>query len=474
MTPLVPLAIFGWIPVTLMLFALLPPRRAAVVALVGGWLFLPVAGFKVSGIPAYDKSVAATLPVLLGALLFDTQRLLGFRLKWWDVPMLVLCLCPMATSISTDKGVYDGTSAVLSHVLLWGLPYLVGRIFFTDLASMKELAMGVLVGAIVYVPLCLLEVRISPQLHRAVYGFYQNSFLLHVRYGGYRPMVFMNHGLMVGFWMAMGTVVCAMAWLSRSVRHVLGVPIAVCLIVLVMTTILCKAVGAIAIMGVGLVAVFVVRRRPWPIVLILAAIPLYVTVRASGLVAKDSITSLVALVVDAERLQSLQGRMTQEDLFGARALQRPVFGWSGWDFFPRDEAGKPYRGVDALWTIMLGAYGLVGLTSFLLAMLVPIVRFMRCYPVRFWRHAEVAPGGAMALVLLMWVCDSLLNGMPTPIYPVLAGALGATAGLQRKPHRSGRPMGDVCLARGGEMGGGARVRVRTPAGAAGGGPSAAV
>ena len=35
MTPLVPLTMFGWIPVVLFLFSRFPPRRAVIIAFVG-------------------------------------------------------------------------------------------------------------------------------------------------------------------------------------------------------------------------------------------------------------------------------------------------------------------------------------------------------------------------------------------------------------------------------------------------------
>ena len=47
---LVSLALFGWIPVVFFLFLFLPPRRAVSTSLLVGWLFLPVAGYRLTGI----------------------------------------------------------------------------------------------------------------------------------------------------------------------------------------------------------------------------------------------------------------------------------------------------------------------------------------------------------------------------------------------------------------------------------------
>lgn len=439
MSPLVPLATFGWFPITMVLFAIFPPRRAVVVALVAGWLFLPVvpAGlFKISGIPAYDKSLAVTLPILIGMLCFDTHRFLSFRPKWWDASMLVLFASAVAASLSNGRGWYDGLSAASMLITTWGLPYFIGRICFDDLESLKELAIGVAIGGLVYIPCCLAEIRLSPQMHNAIYGFHQHSFLQHIRGGSYRPMVFMAHGLMVGFWMAAATIVCAAGWRSGAMRTVAGISSLWVLVVLAVTTILCKAVFAIGLMVVGLVIILIMRRI-WAILLLLAMIPSYIVVRVYGVIPREAIVSSVEGFAAPDRVQSLEARLIQEDLFSAKALERPWFGWTGWDFFPVDEEGKNMtRGVDPLWIIMLGTKGVVGLASFLLVFLLPVMLFMRRYPVRYWRRPDVAMAAALALVVLLWMCDSLLNGHPTPIYTVAAGGLAAATGLPGRRERT--------------------------------------
>src|SRR5438105_15401416 len=95
---LVPLTLFGWIPCVLALFALLPPRRAVITAFLAAWLFLPMAGYKVPGLPGYTKMSATALGVLMGAAIFDTDRLLAFRPRWIDVPRILWRTSPFASS----------------------------------------------------------------------------------------------------------------------------------------------------------------------------------------------------------------------------------------------------------------------------------------------------------------------------------------------------------------------------------------
>ena len=199
----------GWIPLLLAIFALLPARRAVLAGFVLGWLFLPNAEFALAGLPDYTKTSATSLGCLLGALVFNGGRLLALRPRLMDVPMMVWVGCPFITSLSNGLGPYDGVSAVAEQAVVWGVPYLLGRAYVSDLAGLREMAVALVLAGLVYVPLCLFEIRMSPQLHRIFYGFHPHEFVQHIRYGGYRPMVFMQHGLMVAT--LMGTADAARA-----------------------------------------------------------------------------------------------------------------------------------------------------------------------------------------------------------------------------------------------------------------------
>ena len=90
--------------------SLLPARRAVVASIVGAWLLLPPAAIPISGLPDYDKMMAATLGIMLGTLIFQPNRLLEFRPRWFDLPMLCWCLAPLISSLDNGLGLYDGLS----------------------------------------------------------------------------------------------------------------------------------------------------------------------------------------------------------------------------------------------------------------------------------------------------------------------------------------------------------------------------
>ena len=108
----------------------------------------------------------------------------------------------------------------LNQTVTWGIPYFLGRIYFNDLQGLRELSVAIFIGGLIYVPFCLYEIRFSPQLHRLLYGYHQHDFSQTFRFGGYRPMVFMQHGLMVGMWMGMATLAGIwLAWTGALATH---------------------------------------------------------------------------------------------------------------------------------------------------------------------------------------------------------------------------------------------------------------
>ncbi len=108
----------------------------------------------------------------------------------------------------------------------------------------KELLLALFIGGLVYAIPMLIEVRLSPQINVWVYGFFQHSFAQTIRFGGYRPVVFLDHGLWVAFF-AMTAMIAGLAlWrVEKFVKHramyFFGA------VYLGIVLILCKSVGAL-------------------------------------------------------------------------------------------------------------------------------------------------------------------------------------------------------------------------------------
>jgi hypothetical protein len=437
------IALFAWIPLVLSFFTMLRPRHAVLAAYLGGWLFLPVWGMRIAVLPDLDKVTVTSMSVLLGVALFDANRLLAFRPRWFDLPMLAWCVAPFFSSIDNRLGYYDGASALLAHAVQWGLPYLIGRLYFADYEGVRELAVAIFVGGLVYVPLCWIEMRLSPQLHVWVYGIRQHSFAQAVREGGYRPMVFMQHGLAVAMWMTAASLCGVWLWLSGSLRRVLDVPVAWLLPLLLLTTILCRSKGATLCLMAGLGVLVWVRyaRNAFPLLLLVALAPSYMLLRTAQYVQTARMLDLASHVFPPERLQSLATRLNAEDLLTERAMQAKWFGWGRWN--PDDpphpkwrvynEKGKDIAPTDGLWVIVLGTTGIVGLAAITTSLLLPVLLYRHRVPPGWWAHPLAAPGAALAVLLPLYMIDCLMNAMLNPVFVL---AVGGLAGLGAKAPRT--------------------------------------
>ena len=422
----VPVALFGWPLVSLALCALLPARRAVISAYVAAWLFLPVYQFLIPGLPDWTKTSATSISLLLGLMIFDFRRIIAFRPRWIDLPMVIWCLCPMASSLANGLGPYDGVSICLDQTVTWGIPYLLGRLYFGDVDSLRDLALGLFIGGLVYIPFCLYEIRMSPQLHKFVYGFHQHSFAQTHRFGGWRPTVFMDHGLMVGMWMSMASLVGIWLRVSGGLRSFRGISLLWFLVPLVVTSVLCKSAGALVLLLAGLLLLFWVRRFQTraPIYILSVVAPLYILVRATGIWSGAELVEAAGMV-SSERAGSLATRLAQEDLLAEKAMKQPVFGWgrskSRWRVM--DESGKDISITDGLWVIEFGQRGLFGLVSMLGVFLLPGVALVRRIPVREWTLTYAAPAAALATVVGLFLLDCIPNAHIMPVFVLAAGGI---------------------------------------------------
>lgn len=431
-------ALYIWIPFVLFLFALLPPRRAVISAFILAWLFLPEAQIKFQGLPDFTKTTATCVGVLLAVFIFDINRLLSFRPSIWDIPMLAWCLEPIATSISNGLGSHDGFSWAFMQTVSWFLPYFIGRLYFKTLSDFHELAIGIFIGGLIYVPFCLYEIRMSPQLHKLVYGYNPHSFAQTKRWGGYRPQVFMQHGLMVGMWMCTASLIGIWLWSAKLLKPIWGIPPSIFLCILVFTFIFCKSTGAILLFGLGVSTLYLMRqfRSPIPILLLILVPPLYIFGRTSGVLTGASLTKSVESLVGADRAKSFAFRLKSEDLLSERALKQK---WVGWGRFSRshvvDDKGKELAVSDGMWIIALGQNGVIGLAVLTVALLLPPIILLRHFPARYWSAASLAPAAVLAMVLVLYVLDCLMNAMINPIYLLAAGGLATLRPSERAIRR---------------------------------------
>ena len=440
MTILAYVALLGWIPFVVIIFALLPSRLAAVTAVVGAWLLLPPYTLAISGLPDYSKSTAAVIAILLGTLIFCPNRLLKFRPRWFDLPMLLFCFSGVASSLQNGLELYDGLSDALTQSLMWGLPYLIGRLYFGNLEDLRFFCVAMVIGGLSYVLPCLYEIRMMTSLLKLIYGMGAWGGMTGLRLGGFRPNVFFYTGLELGMWMTAASLAGWWLWRCGVIKKIGRFSFGSLLLPILMgTSILCRSTGAIALLIGGMILLwFSVRNRTR---LLLASLlfvaPLYVTLRVGNLWSGQQAVDLAESVVGAARAESLEYRFKCEKLLISKAVEQPMFGWGGWGrsmvYFNPNSPWRKSVPTDGLWIIILGTKGYFGLTLFYLAMVLPPALFIRRFPARQWGDPRVAAGSLAAVLLILYIVDCLLNAFPNMIYLTLAGGL---VGLEPKQLRT--------------------------------------
>ncbi|MEM9165713.1 MAG: O-antigen ligase domain-containing protein [Planctomycetota bacterium] len=433
------LVLYAWFPIVLAMFAYLKHRVAVAMAFAAGWCFLPIVRLRVPSLPDYSKISATSSAVLLGTLLFHTWLFTRFRLKFIDLPILIYCASPIMSSTINGLGVRDGLASSLVAFVFWGMPYLAGRLHFTRLEHLRDLAIPLIVTALIYVPLCLWEIRMSPQLHRQIYGVATPGFLTNIRYGGFRPTVFMSHGLQVALWLSIAFVLTASLWWigrQKSMRILrFGVPLSLLAMTFFVTLVLSKSLGALMLALGGLACLFlaVQLRMRWPLLMIPVACVIYIITRSTGIWSGSHAYELARLL-DPDRANSLNFRFHHENMLAEKARAQPIFGWGGWGrnrIF--NEYGDDVSVVDGLWILTFGVNGLLGLVSLYTAKLAgPVLMILRMNP-RSWRNDSTAAIGiAFTLICLIAAADSLPNNMPIPVVILTLGAISGIASNMRR------------------------------------------
>ncbi len=450
MITLVPVLIVAWLGVAYVLFRKLPGPTAALVTVIAGQMFLPEVhpgGTETGGPPPlplpivkFTKANTIGYALLAGSLLTDWRRWRAARPRWFDLPVAAWCASPafpaIINGIGPVGGLYEAGSQVLNQTVSWGVPYWCGRLYLGDRVGLRAAAAAFVLGGMVYVPLCLVEMRLSPQLHSWVYGYHQHEFVQAVRAGGYRPMVFMEHGLMVALWMTAAALAAFWLWhegVFRVVAVAPGVRVGLGWVAagLAGMVLLIHSAGAVVLGAGGAGALWAARRlrTAVPLWLLVLVPPAYVAARYTDAWEGRDLVALAEEFVGSDRAGSLDFRFQNEYKLVARARERPVFGWgdSG-DARVIDSSGKDKVVTDSMWIIVAGSRGLFGLAAFLASLMTPVVLFLRADPPRRWTGPAAAPAAALAVCLSIYLLDHMVNAMVNPAFTLVAGGLAGAAG----------------------------------------------
>ncbi len=419
------LMLFSWPLVAVVLFRTLSLQKALIWTLLGGYLILPSAtGVKLPMLPKLDKSLIPTLSALILCMIYAPKVTLAPDWAGKTGRMVIvgliglLIVAPFLTVTQNPEPIiigpvflpglrlYDAFS-MISSILMPILPFWIGLRYLNTREGHLALLQAFVLGALVYTLPALFEVRMSPQLHNWIYGFIPSDFVQHIRAGGFRPVVFLNHGLMLGIFLCMAVMSALVLWREalREGRTASGWVFAA--VWLAITLFLSKNLGALSIaILMSVLIVFTGRRLQTTVALSVAVVVmLYPMLRGAGFVPVNAVYEL-AQSVSQERADSLKFRFDNEDALLAHANEKPLFGWGSWgrNQLYEAESGKMVSVSDGIWVILIGIYGWLGYIGHFGLLTLPILFYVL-------RRSQFGPS-LITPGLMMVVSANLIDLLP--------------------------------------------------------------
>jgi hypothetical protein len=423
-----------------------PLPEAISIVILGGLLFLPSNfALKIAMVPAFDKNSVPNFCALVGCILVAKRRKVArSRFGIIEILLIMYLIGPVITSIANNDslifgdrivpgvGYYDGISAFLSQLIIF-VPFLVGRRFFQKESENEAILRVLVIAGFIYSFLMLFEIRMSPQLSNWIYGFFPSNMNTEVRYGGFRPVVFMKNGLAAAFFMTTTFLASLVFWRAKMPILPLPLPAGISAYFGIVI-ILCKSAGALVYaVTAGLAIRWLTPKVQLGLAVLLVSIGLvYPVLRAFNSFPNELLIE-VANSFSEERADSLKTRFDQERLLIERASQRMVFGWGryGRNRIYEDDTGKDVSITDGAWIQTLGQFGMVGFLAQFGLLSLPV---FRAFTVR--RSVRSGPNAlflaALALIVALNLIEQLPNSSISSWNWLLAGALlGRTEYLKR-------------------------------------------
>jgi hypothetical protein len=437
-----------WPVVTMILFILLPAHRALIWSVLGAYLILPVStSFEIPLVPSLDKTVISNLSILFCCVLFVREKWLG-ALK--DPAVVALAatfvLSPFFTAffnpeplIYADRfipgmAMYDALAqAAVNAINL--IPFVAAYGLINIDERRWQVIIILVTAALAYSVLMLIEVRLSPQLHRMVYGFFPHSFGQQMRAGGFRPVVFLGHGLLVAIFCAMAATAAVARW--REARGRQRTRAGLMALYFAVLLVLCKSVGATILAAIFVPIVAFLRAKRVAMIAAAACVMmlLYPAIRSAGLIPTITISELTGSF-SSDRQGSLGVRLINEDQLLQRAAEKPIFGWGSWGrnriYSPAD--GKDLSVTDGAWIITLGSWGWVG---FLATFGLLGIGCIRIQVSKKSRKSVTPIIAALCALLALNLLDSIPNSSIRTITWMIAGSIAA---IQSRRIVSGLPL----------------------------------
>jgi hypothetical protein len=446
-------ALFSWPVVCIVLFVRLPVEKAAIWSMLAGYLLLPSAmTVDVPGMPPLDKFSIPSLVTILLCWMKGTKAPPPRRSLVIYFLLGLFIVSPIFTTFTNNYELQVGNKSLPGFYLMDGVkyslqnaiaiaPFFIGMRFLSTPDARALLLKAIPTAALFYSIPMWIEIRLSPQFHRWVYGYHPHSFVQQYRDGGFRPVVFLGHGLEVALFTSLavvGAIICA-----RAKWQFFGRPASYVASYLAILLVFCKTLGAGLYVIVAAPIALFTRPKTWvraslAILIVLCAYPL---LRANDIIPVHHISDF-ADSISKDRNASLNLRLTNEDSLLARANEKPFLGWGSWgrNRIYQAGTGEDLSVTDGLWIIQFGSLGWLGYLS-----------LFGLFAASVWQARGAVRGpmtqdsivvGGLSLLLAVNALDLIPNSNLRPFTYLISGTIaGCVAARYRRKVISKDPVG---------------------------------
>ncbi|OUR71046.1 hypothetical protein A9Q78_10495 [Methylophaga sp. 41_12_T18] len=429
-------ALVLWPLIAIYLYRITTIQVASIWVILGGFMLLPVkTSINLPMIPEMGKHTIPVISALFGCWLIKKQRI-SFIKELGKIKYLVILfiVVPFFTAgLNSDPLIigglflpslsyYDGLALAVNQFLVI-VPFFIGRQFFKTYDDQLLMFKLIVIAGLYYSLLMLLEVRLSPQLHTWLYGYFPHSFGQQMRFSGFRPVVFMGHGLLVSFFTVI-VLICAVTLWKNRIKFCRFSP-AVLSYYLLVVLVLCKSVASTLY---GLYAFLLIKstkpktQHKMAVTFVCLAL-VYPAMSMMKIFPHQTVIN-VATSFDQSRAESLEFRFENEEILLEHSRERFFFGWGGWgrNRVYNEKTGKDDSVTDGRWIITLGQFGILGFIAEFGLLAITVFR-------AYAASKLVKPMGEQSLLaahsLLIGVVmiDQLPNATLAPWLWLLAGIL---------------------------------------------------
>lgn len=398
------------------------------IAFLCSYLFLP-AGFEINlkGIPAFTKQSTTVITIAL----FILFKGLSFGFKELDVKikacLIIFTIIPILTAATNQSPhlhlppmtFYDGITQTYVNLMM-SLSFLIGAKFFKDRNTDSIIVKTIVIFGLIYSIAIAYEIRMSPQLHSHLYGFFPHHFNQQIRSDGFRAVVFLGHGLLVAIFLST-VLICCFSLAKRKIK-IFGFNAYFFSIYLLVLMFLSKSLGALALTLIALYLLYFTKNRTTAYISIMVSTIIlgYPFIATLNIIPYDTILSLVNLIND-DRARSLEFRFYNESILLSHAFEKPFFGWGSWgrNRVYNPETLEDLSTTDGHWIILIGTYGFLGFVSLYYIFFRTFLTSLKA----FQKSDKETTIKTLLIIMLVILIDQIPNSSFNYFYFLMLGVL---------------------------------------------------